>query len=571
MAFGTPFRFADSNSGRYLPILFRIMDPDLFPVDPVVDSFERFRSIFYTGLGAAFKTLGLSIRDVESLFTGIHIALKLVLLGVLFFFVRPLNLGPAAFFLFAAWAIHEKSAGVGSDSMFAPSLTHATVAALIGIAALGFQLRRLPLLFWLLAAGMIFVHAVMAIHLALIVFLAAAVRDRGRLSRPEWLGAALFLLASLIYMLTMAPPGFSAEEAGLFLSAKGEMGHVSPQAQGIFGWTKALGQLLLGVLVCKSVFSDRKDFDRLYEWMLAGAILAPVLGFLAITTGQYQLAQLQPMRMFEWVNFIVFCILVCGVAALWKTDRMRSSLLLLVVLLNILDSLWLFPWLFFVIFVFGTLLVEHRQRRPGRQIRPAVWKWGAAALLILPIGFYILKDWHPFESFYDPFPILVILLSWLSAFWWSGMRPFRQEHLVVIAIAFALIGRSYYLHEYIEARQDQAYLQTSRWIAQNTPEDARFITAIPGTSGGNFRARALRTSINESQSALFWVDPLVAVENEAQAAQVLGLWNERSWDLESLLSLARSWGADYLLVSASEPLRVPAVFQQGQYHVLEVP
>lgn len=571
MAFGTPFRFADSNSGRYLPILYRIVDPELFPDDPVVDSFERFRSVFYTGLGTAFKTVGASVMDVEPIFRALHIGLKLVLLGVLFFFVRPLNVGHHAFFLFAAWTIHEKAAGVGADSMFAPSLTHATLALVIGIAALGFQLRRLSTLFWLLVSVMLFVHVLMAVHLAMIVVVVLAVQERGRLSLTDWLGAAFFLLSFLFYYYRFAPPGFNTEEASLFIAAKGRMEHISPLGQSIFGWTKAVGQLGLALIVYRTQLYKRKPFDQLCAWMAAGAILAPIVGVAAISTNLYQISQLQPMRMFEWVNFIVFCILIFGVIETWKTDRMRSSVLLLIVLLNILDSLWLFPWLFLGIFAFGSLLIDADRTRFGRWINPVVWRWGSVFLLIPAIGFYVFREVHGYESFYDPIPVLVIFMCCMSAFGQPEAQRFRAEILALAAITISLLGRSVYVYEHIYERQDQAYLLACRWIAQHTPKDASFITAISGSSGGNFRARAMRTSLNENQNALYWVAPLAARENGMRSAEVLNAWQNDSWHLDTLFALARSWDADYLLVDSQAAIPAPFLYQAGPYYVMQVP
>ena len=173
-------------------------------------------------------------------------------------------------------------------------------------------------------------------------------------------------------------------------------------------------------------------------------------------------------------------------------------------------------------------------------------------------------------SFRDPFPVLVILFI-LPLAWIPIEKVTWRYGLLAIALFAALLGRSLYVYEYIAIRQDADFDAVCRWIVLNTRDDARFITALSTDNPGNFRARALRTTLNESQSALYWVDPLIGLENGEMSQRVQSTWDGQFWDVNALFIFVQDWNATYILLEGDFLPEMPAVYQQGNYHVLAVP
>jgi len=179
----------------------------------------------------------------------------------------------------------------------------------------------------------------------------------------------------------------------------------------------------------------------------------------------------------------------------------------------------------------------------------------------------IFGNSHSFESFRDPLPVLVTVILLAILF-----LPLRfgslGNALVGLALVVTLAGRTAYVHDYISARQNGDYNAMCRWIALNTEKNARLITAIQ--NGGNFRACSLRTRLNEAQSALYWVAPLVARQNGEDAAMVASLRLENGWDEQALYQLPAGWQADYILIETNAVLLNDPLYSQGIYHLLAV-
>src|SRR4051794_28901510 len=88
----SPFRYDDGNSGRYLMVVARRMDPALFPGDPVIAAMARFDSLFYRGLPTVLSGPERLESDLFKVFVGMKIALMLSL----FWLVRTLTKDPLA-------------------------------------------------------------------------------------------------------------------------------------------------------------------------------------------------------------------------------------------------------------------------------------------------------------------------------------------------------------------------------------------------------------------------------------------------------------------------------------------
>jgi len=76
--------------------------------------------------------------------------------------------------------------------------------------------------------------------------------------------------------------------------------------------------------------------------------------------------------------------------------------------------------------------------------------------------------------------------------------------------------------------------------------------------------------LNENQSALYWVAPLSAQQNSANADKVMSAWNGATWDTDTLYALAFDWNADYILVEGDFPTLNEPVYSAGHYQVFIV-
>lgn len=564
---GSPFRFADGNNGRYLTTLYKIMDPELFASDPVVDAFGKFESLAYTGLGLILKYLDIPLTNVETVFFKLFIFSRVALAALLFVLVATLNHDLWTFILMAAWSVHFKSSSVSGESMFAPSFTHATIAYLLGIIVLLFFLHGRRAGTWLILGLSLFFHSIITVHLALMLFPVTVWQSRGKFSWNEIIGLSLFAVAFIIYWLWMTPPAFTPTEAAIFLQVKGEMGHISPFAHPITSWASIMGKILVAVVAWRLFLYESQPFKILVVSMLIGSGLALSLGFAAILTGNLLLTQLQPLRMFEWVNFLAFLLVTGSVRAAWKKDRWLGVLLITIIVLNILESLWGMAWLYFGVVALTAYLIQPGLKKMPDVLVPWLVKagmifLGCAAVLMLALG-----EHHSFESFRDPLPVfmLILLIGML-------LLPLKEKILqyvtLILILITVLLGRTKSLYEYIAIQQDADYNAICSWIALNTEKDSRFVTAV--LQDNNFRARAVRTSLNENQSSLYWVNPLLAQKNSRDWKKVMSAWNGEDWDVTVLYSIAEEWNADYILLESNSPTDLPYQVQMGNYYLLQV-
>lgn len=566
--FGSPYRHADGGSGRYLPNLYRYIDPTLFPNDPVADAFLRFQSVFYIGLGYLFRFLNISVMHVETCFYGIFIISKIGLLVLIYLLLKALKQDILGFVLLGMWVAHGKTAAVGGDSSFGPILIHGTIAMLLGIAALTFHVRGNRLAFWVTLSCAVFVHSLITLHLAMLALPVLFWQDRGRMSRGEVAGLVVFVAAFLVYLRWMTPPSFTSQETHLFLSAKGTMAHISPLNQSLIGWVNMLGRIALAWLAYRKFLFAGKAFSSFAGFMVAGALIATTFGLAAVETEFLQLAQLQPMRMFEWVNFFAFVLLVCATVVAWQDGKPLGILLLVVILLNILDSLWGIAWLYLGITCFILEWMRVRIKLLSVLDIMIFLRWGGIGLALAATAMWLLRDYHSFESFRDIVPVVVVL-GCSVLFWFSGESSETRQMLVTGVLAISLLGHSINVHRYFGARQNSDFDAACLWIASNTSPDARFITAV--MNGNNFRARAMRTSVNESQSALYWVDPIAAEGNGKTSQKVFSARSGEMWDMNVLNVIAEDWHADYILLEGGFPAETKPVHSCGEYHIFEIP
>jgi hypothetical protein len=489
--------------------------------------------------------------------------------------------------LLLTWCAHPKRAPVGGASLFMPLLRHTEVTLILGLVAVYCLLRRRHLGFWAILSLSVFVHSIVAFHLFLAMVPPWLLRSK-RLDTRGIIGLALFAVSCLVYLVTMAPPAMTAAEAHIFLSAKGTMAHVSPFNQSVLGWVRMLGLAALAWLAHRHLSLSDEGTSLVLGFAWSGTLFALVLSTLTVLSGSARLAQFQPMRVFFWVTLFVNVSLAASVVQALKRALPEGIILLAVLVLTMLNSLWATGFIllgvgYFLLARSGVLeklaslgfaftvptlrpLAELR-RRDGAGV---VARAAVAASVGLMILAWLLGEGQPSADLRRPLPVVAgLLLLLLSS---KPILTSRWRWAVFVGLTVASVaGASLFWHSYFGERLDPHWDSVRRWIRENTPKEARFISAMQPDhtyGGGNFRTLALRTALGEPQSALLWVDPLVGTENGRRVSQVKEAYDGQAWSLEHLFALADEWDAEYVVVKGLYQRNTRPVFLLEPYSVL---
>lgn len=566
--FSTGLRYDHANSGRYLLQVLKSADPELFVQDSVVDSLARFRSLFYDMLAAIFGWVRAPHRLEEAL-SVLYLICRVSTTWLVMAIGRALGGGLVTAFLLGCWCSFEQTSVVGGDSLFANVMTHATVAFLTAAGALLLLLEGHERFFWPLLGLTLFIHPLIALHLALCI-VPALFAVYGP-TREHWLGCSILGGCLILYWATLAPPPMSSAEAAIFLEAKKDMVHVSAFAQSTLAWTETAALMALVFFV--GFKNPRQSADRrgrlLAVAMFCGGLAAVTLSFGAAYLDQVRLAQLQPLRLFVWVQFFAFVVLAGSAGRAAASRSMPEVLLFTVFLFSILPTRWRLAFLGLTLLYFVALRLRLRDL-----LARAAFIGIVAAMTA---GWFLRDTAESIDSLRNPWvpAVGILLLPLVSR--WPGRRLRTAAAVVILGVA--LSGGAVYWHRYFDAKsypewgsvfRDRAqadWTAVRQRIAASTPKQARFVLAC---GGQNFRTRALRTGLGEPMSALAWVDPAAYDENERRRQEIERGRRSGAWDLEYLVDLARSWGADHLLVEGETSPTPRPRFEIGPYRVFRV-
>ncbi|MCI0393995.1 MAG: hypothetical protein L0332_03390 [Chloroflexi bacterium] len=559
---GNPFFYDAGNSGRYLIGVLRIVDPELFPNDLVADGLSGFESIFYNGLGLLLRAFGAAPELLEPLMFWLYVVARILLFVLLFLLVRTLTAEWWAFLLLAAWAIHAKALPLGGTQLFANTLRHTEMAFLFELAALYCLFRQRQLLFWLLASLAIFVHALLGLHfflsivppLLLLSFLAGRKIDRTTIPGLAIAGAAV-----LLYYGVMAPQPFSAEEARIFLSAKGEIGHISFLGTTPYRWLELTTLLGLTTLAYWRLLKPDRHSALLLGGVFSGALVAIAFSALAIVTGHPLLALVQPLRIFLWVTFFAHFLLALAAGRAWRDSPVLSVILLAFFALSILDSYWrvAFAGLGILYMALPGLrpLATHL---PPPRLAIGFFCGGMAAAAILGRG---LPENAGTPILVAPAVALTLLVV-----------PFpARSHRWLLAgalLAYSLVFASTAAYAQYAALNNPDWDAVCRWAQINSDKDDAFIATY---TAEEFRVRSFRTAASHNYSALAWVDPRAFTTGQEQATRIQQGRDGDVWDTTYLLSLAQEWGVEYVILDGPYEPAVEPIFQAGRFSVIVVP
>jgi hypothetical protein len=560
-----PFLF--EKKGHYFYTVLRAIDQELFVGNSVISGLGLFRSGYYEGLSIILSLTGAGPDLLEPVVHVSYVISKFVLMALVVNLALTLGANIWSVILFAAWAVHPKSAAVGAQTdvtLFMPVLTHLEVAVLLCLAALYACLHyRKWVVFWLLLSIALFIHPLVTLHFALVVGPAVVWFLRDRVMSPGMVcGMTIFLVSIIGYASTLAPPAMDAQAEELFLSQIFARKHASPLFYGAHNWTLAIGAALLALgMMRRKSRSDRDMFLSLS--ILMGLISGIALSIASLVADSVVLVQLQSLRIFLWVNLFSFLAIVVGIRKYFVSAPAFAAIVLGVVTLSILRSVWLI-----VFILLGIAYLAWMQLK-----RLAWWnmpRGNVLALACVPIIILfamIFREWLPIGRLQHFGPALVIatITACLATSRTLAARRCLAVAAVLTALAFASMDRSITYG----GDHGQSWDSVRKWCRENTDKSARFLTP---SDVSNFSLRSLRSTVSMRAEALIWVDPHLYLANMKRATIVDRAYEGNGWNLEALEQLAREWHAEYVLIRGAHtaPVAARKVYESGPYSVFQL-
>ena len=534
----------------------------IFANDSVVESLNRFKSLFYDALALGFKLSGSLPDSLESVLRVLYALSKLLLIILIFCISSRFSNRFWFFLLMGAWVSHTKPVPVGNILLFKSLITHDVIAFLLGLTALLFLFRKNNILFWLCLGLSIFVHSLMAFHLFLCVVPPLLLIDKSHFKKHVS-GLVLLIVCSLLYLWLMAPPSLSNNEASIFLAEMGNCVHVSPLNQNIFGWAEMLGLIILGYMSYVQILKHNECSKMITQFILYGTFIGLFLSFSAIITKLSILALFQPMRIFIWVTFLANLLIALAASKSLRQNTLAGTILIGVLVTEILYSQW------FLIFVIGAivyLFMEKYWTSLKRYIPFSLDNLTTSAIAVLVFAMFIAwkVKWSYFQNPLILFVGLVMFLMSLRVI----RKKFIYTVLLFILMLYSVGMTSVFNHDYFAFKRNPDWDIIRLWCRNNTEKDDVFITP---PYGNNFRILSLRSTVSENMQPLLWIDPFEHVSNSARIRKVEQGYSNLRWNLNHLLHLAQKWQVDYVITEgAYEPDDISPIFSSGPYAVFKV-
>ena len=565
---GSPFLIDFLNSGDQLPPTLQLVDPQLFRGDAVVEAIGRLKSGFYLALAASIRRFGVAPQQIESVLYVLFVASRILLIAGIAAICRSLKNSFWLFVIFAAWCCHQKPSLLGSVTFFMPMLTHNEVAMVIGLFAIACWLRGRIILFWLLGGVMVLVHVL--VGLQFIMCFAPAWLWRRKLDKRFLIGAGLFGLCCVIYLLTMLPPPMSADEWRLFVSGNGDTGHISLLKLSWLEWVNAVSFFGLSWVAFNRFLKGDAGFELLKRAMICGTVFGLILSLTATVTRAMKPMLFQPLRIFFWVTLICFLFLVAAMIEAFKSSRLAGILLAAPLVLTVLNSI-LAPM--FAVLGLGYFAAEWLAKRFGVPIQRFPQIAAQTCLVLSVAGIFAawaLGNKQPVGSLSSPVLLLpgAICLAVLFVPGLKNWNPKLHVPIVAALIIYSLIAIS--LHRYTHSQRwlDADWRTVRLWVQANTNPSDRFITP-PDQVG--FRVLALRSTVSESLPRVIWSAPYTYLENKQAAERAAKGYDKAATDPEYLFGLAHEWNCNYVITRGNyDNLRFKPVFSSGKFSVLKV-
>lgn len=535
----TGYRYGDSNHGITVPLLKKLIDPTLYPGDPLVATGESFPTLFY-------RVLALSLPSTEWVapaFFGLYV----LTMAATFAAVYRIGCwagGPitGALTLLIAFPVRI---GLAGEALYRVAFSHSHTASALALWAIVWFLggrRLLPILVLSLGA---YNHALYSAYVLapMLVLVLWESRQAGA-QRTALLLAAAFLpwLPLLAWGLGHSAP---LSSDWLTVLRVRSAHHSFPSAFG----EDLPGVAALLVLAGFAFPGLSRDKQRLTAAFLAATALHFVLGTVFSEFLPVRLVlQYQPHRCWRFVVVLLWAVVSAQVATDFRRGGVARALSALVGLTLLLPGLTPLVPVAVALLAFFT--------RPA----PPAWARALAAAAFLGVSGWGSQAVEPLSEVdaivrrltNDAVMAAAALALLLVAARQSGGRVRAFAVTAVAAFALLRLGPEAYGNASRRWRADASpWHDVQRWVALTTPKDAVLLT--PPREAG-FRVFSERGIVGE------WKDGTQQYFDDGFALE----WNRRMEAVgvdaytktpgRDLLTIARRYGASYIVLPR-QPVR----------------
>jgi uncharacterized protein DUF6798 len=557
------YRFGGSNHSLQLPHLKHLLEPALYPADPVIASFDGYVTFFFHALVPLARVTG-----IEPLYFALFVACRFALLGAIYALARLLLRSPAAALVACLLALGVVPSLAGEQSYW-PRLTHAEVATPMVLWGLWLHLRGRTLAACALIGLAFDVHALYALYAsALLAF--DLLLSQPRPAARELLRAAACLLLpaapALLWALSRHD-AVPANEWALWLQTLRERSavHAFPLSVAPAVYGRYLTLVSLGLLAFFAA-PEPERHKALPRFAAAVAALCAIGFVFAELLPVRRVLEAQLLRSTKLLTFFVIVLIADLAARAWRWGslaRVAGGLLVLSLLLE--QPAWTAASLLLLLLA-----------RP-REWPPAIAALAALALVVdaatgaSPVGdrFGLAVITNGARDLLAS-PVVMLCLGCLIVF-----RAAGSEHLLralgVLVPALLLGGALPELYrQHRRAVAGEAWNETQAWVRQHTPRDAVVLTP-PDREG--FRVFSERSIVGEwkdgTQQFFSWA--FTREWRRRMEALQVGKLSFETLPPDELAALGRRFGATRLVFPAGHALPFELLYENAEFAAYRLP
>ena len=499
-----PYRYGSGNHVFQLPTVHRLLAPDLYPGDALVDSLRNYPSVAYPAVAWLAKALGVG---VQPLYFALWLVERVCLVGMFLLIAARFVAGywgrvfVTLVVSTTGWALLTTL--IGGEHLFSAHLTHTDLAFALQLAALAAWLYRRPVVAAVVAAGALSLNAMTTVHFA--AFLALV----WLLGEDRW--SRRYLWAALAFVLCALP--FAAQARAAMGGASGAAGDTARfwellsirQGPHYFVNTMDIAALVSLAVVLALIVARRGADPWLRRMAIAGVVYVAAMLIVAPLGVQVWHSKLvvlfHPLRGDKWL----FVTLVLAVPVfLWRQAAAETALATRALLPAIAGLFMLGPRPPLAVLVTLPMLLGVAVLQSTR--KPATSREGTVLVITVAAtmgaAYAALPDHRLLGA--------VLLLGGLAGVL-IALRPRWTRALLLGAVGLVALGmvarnsmdlRAMRLDWY-RADASRPWDEMARWADASTPASARFITP-PYLEG--WRCMSRRGTLVEYRdgSAMHW-------------------------------------------------------------------
>jgi hypothetical protein len=583
------YGFAIGDHAVQIPFIKHILNPNLYPNDPMVATSSGYTTFFTYFIAILIKLF----RNMEIIYFTVHLAsmflfmLVVYKLSLLLFDNQIVAIVSLAFMFF-------KKLTLGKSGIHYTSMDHTFILypfALLGVwfflrerKAIGFAIVGLVFNFQALTATYAFSM------LAFSALLEAAVnswryyrnRDSSIDIREMWLKQTLFpigmfvafALPTIIWSISNSGGAITDEWIKIFRARSSH--HSFP-----FSWSKEHYVNYLLFLAFGAVALSQAPARRFHGKIMAFVLAIGILCGIGVIFAEYYPVKLVlRMQLFRSTTYLtIFCLLYISnyIVSSWGKSGIHRIAAILNVLILVILSYYNLAVLVLILYVLAEWVL------PGRGERTP--HFGILLFIIFAI---VLRIYSPHNSFPGELSLsplsgllrkvfedrllvilscLAIILAWKDRVSIGIIRKLATG-IVVLTLAFYVIP-SAFSRFHPAQRYESGWIDVQLWAKENTPIHATFLTPPYSQGFRIFSERPIVVDWKDGTQQYF--DTEYGYEWWERVQMVGG--NSRKYDEmseEEYIAIARKYKASYIVVPASRTLNLEKAYVNKEYAVYRI-